>query len=123
MKNFKCFFQIFLVSSGSIIHSHSYREPEKYQGRRVLVIGAGPSGLDLAMHLSNFTKKLVHSHHLKYNQPNFGANYKKKPDIKTFTSDGVFFEDNSFEELDDVILCTGEILDDFFFKCYVRCTR
>ncbi|XP_026315002.1 senecionine N-oxygenase-like [Hyposmocoma kahamanoa] len=104
-------FQGLDLFKGSIIHSHYYREPEKYQGRRVLIVGAGPSGLDLAMHLSNFTKKLVHSHHLKYNQPNFGPNYKKKPDIITFTSDGVVFEDNSFEELDNVILCTGYEFD------------
>lgn len=114
MKNLKYLFQIFMTtvfSTGSVIHSHNYREPETYQDRRVLLVGSGPSGLDLATHLTNFTKKLVHSHHLKYNQPNFGASYKKKPDIKAFTSDGVVFEDDSFEELDDVILCTGEIVD------------
>ncbi|CAH0728413.1 unnamed protein product, partial [Brenthis ino] len=92
---------------GSIIHSHDYKEPERYQNRRVLLIGAGPSGLDLALHLSNSTARLLHSHHLSYNQPDFGKNFVKKPDVKTFVSDGVIFVDDTFEEVDDVILCTG----------------
>lgn len=93
--------------NGSIIHSHDYREPEVYENRRVLLIGAGPSGLDLALHLSNVTAKLVHSHHLVYNQPDFGPNFVKKPDVKTFVPNGVIFVDGTFEEIDDVILATG----------------
>ncbi|KAM3962560.1 flavin-dependent monooxygenase FMO1 [Aphomia sociella] len=92
---------------GKIIHSHDYKEPEAYTNRRVLLVGAGPSGLDLAIHLSNITSKLVHSHHLSYNQPDFSSTYIKKPDIKYFTSDGVVFQDDSYEDVDDVIFCTG----------------
>ncbi|KAL4715947.1 hypothetical protein ACJJTC_013247 [Scirpophaga incertulas] len=92
---------------GKMIHSHDYKDPEDYRDRRVLVVGAGPSGLDLAMHLSNVTSRLVHSHHLKYNQPFFSDTYIKKPDIQLFTSNGVFFQDNTFEEIDDVIFSTG----------------
>ncbi|KAL4715984.1 hypothetical protein ACJJTC_013284 [Scirpophaga incertulas] len=92
---------------GKIIHSHDYKDPEYYRNRRVLLVGAGPSGLDLAMHLSNVTAKLVHSHHLKYNQPFFSDTYVKKPDIRKFTSNGVYFQDNSFEQVDDVIFATG----------------
>ncbi|XP_049877782.1 senecionine N-oxygenase-like [Pectinophora gossypiella] len=92
---------------GTVIHSHDYKDPETYRGRRVLLVGAGASGLDLATHLSNVTAKLVHSHHLAYNQPYFGPNYVKKPDILSFTTDGVVFKDDSFEEIDDVIFCTG----------------
>ncbi|KAL0869186.1 hypothetical protein ABMA27_007469 [Loxostege sticticalis] len=92
---------------GKMIHSHDYKDPEDYRNRRVLIVGAGPSGLDLAIHLSNVTAKLVHSHHLRYNQPFFSDTYVKKPDIKMFTSNGVIFQDGSFEEVDDVIFCTG----------------
>lgn len=37
---------------GSIEHSQSYRSPEKYRNKRVLLIGAGPSALDLAALIS-----------------------------------------------------------------------
>ncbi|XP_047537225.1 senecionine N-oxygenase-like [Vanessa atalanta] len=95
------------VFNGSIIHSHDYREPETYKGRRVLLVGAGPSGLDLAGQLHNITAKLFHSHHLVYNQPKFSEHYFKKPDVEAFTMDGVVFKDGTIEEVDDVIFCTG----------------
>lgn len=74
----------------------------------MLVVGAGSSGLDLGVFLSNVTSKLVHSHHLVYNQPVLPETYVKKPDIMTFTPNGVIFNDGSFEEVDDVIFCTGK---------------
>lgn len=37
---------------GQISHSHTYRKPEPFAGKRVLCIGAGPSGLDLALQIS-----------------------------------------------------------------------
>ncbi|CAB3248993.1 unnamed protein product [Arctia plantaginis] len=92
---------------GKILHSHDYKDPEDYRGQRVMLVGAGASGLDLAVQLSNTTSKLVHSHHLTYNQPKFPGTYVKKPDLQYFTPNGAVFEDNSFEEFDVVIFCTG----------------
>lgn len=34
--------------SGEIMHSHSYRSPELFKGKRVLILGAGNSGCDIA---------------------------------------------------------------------------
>ncbi|KAI8425137.1 hypothetical protein MSG28_006975 [Choristoneura fumiferana] len=95
------------IFEGQIIHVQKYKDPEKYRNRRVLLIGAGPSGLDLAIHLTNVTSRLVHSHHLHYRQPKFGLNYVKKPDVEMFLKNGVVFKDGCYEEVDDVILCTG----------------
>ncbi|XP_039757696.1 senecionine N-oxygenase-like [Pararge aegeria] len=92
---------------GTICHSHDYKAPEPYTGRRVLLVGAGASGLDLTVQLHNITAKLVHSHHLKYTKPNYSERYVKKPDIQGFVENGVVFKDGSFEEVDDVIFCTG----------------
>lgn len=41
---------------GQISHSHTYRKPEPLTGKRVLCIGAGPSGLDLALQISRVAK-------------------------------------------------------------------
>ncbi|KOB72889.1 Flavin-containing monooxygenase, partial [Operophtera brumata] len=68
--------------------SHDYREPAPFSDRRVLLVGAGSSGLDLAVQLSNVTARLLHSHHLQYNQPDLPDTYVKKPDILTFTPTG-----------------------------------
>ncbi|KAK7507062.1 hypothetical protein BaRGS_00001913 [Batillaria attramentaria] len=37
---------------GRVVHSHDYREPSDYVGKRILVIGIGNSGVDLAVELS-----------------------------------------------------------------------
>ncbi|XP_050354178.1 senecionine N-oxygenase-like isoform X2 [Nymphalis io] len=94
--------------SGSIIHSHDYREPVRYKGRRVLVVGAGPSGMDIAIDVAYAAKTLVHSHHSKINfRPVFPKHYIRKPDVKEFNETGAIFNDGSYENLDDVIYCTG----------------
>ncbi|CAH1637687.1 unnamed protein product [Spodoptera littoralis] len=92
---------------GKIMHSHDYKDSEDLRGRRVLLVGAGASGLDLAIQLSNVTEKLFHSHHLNYNQPDFSPTYVKKPDIDSFTPTGAVFVDGSTEDFDQVIFCTG----------------
>ncbi|CAG9565400.1 unnamed protein product [Danaus chrysippus] len=92
---------------GTVIHSHDYKAPEPYKNSNVLVVGGGPSGLDIGIQLQKVAKKIVHSHHFKYNEPQFPKNYIKKPDIKNFVHNGVYFNDSSFEELDHVILATG----------------
>ncbi|VEN37895.1 unnamed protein product [Callosobruchus maculatus] len=41
---------------GTIEHSHSFRSPEPYEGKRVLIVGSGPSGLDLTLQISRVAK-------------------------------------------------------------------
>lgn len=38
--------------TGRYLHSHDYREPEPFRGQRVLVVGVGNSGLDVAADLA-----------------------------------------------------------------------
>ena len=37
---------------GEVLHSHDYREPSRFIGKRVLIIGIGNSGGDMAVELS-----------------------------------------------------------------------
>lgn len=93
---------------GTIIHSHDYREPDPFKGRRVLIVGAGPSGMDIALDVAEVSKSLIHSHHSRVNfQTPFPRHYIRKPDIKEFKETGAIFVDGTFEEFDDVIYCTG----------------
>ncbi len=39
---------------GAYLHSHAYRRPHEFEGRRVLVVGVGNSGLDIAADLAPF---------------------------------------------------------------------
>lgn len=100
--------------SGTIIHSHSYRTSEPYKCRRVLVIGGGPSGMEIGLALTDVCSKVFHSHHSRVNfRTPFPKNYVKKPDVTQLNETGAFFADGSFEEIDDIIYCTGNLFLNF----------
>ncbi|NP_001171913.1 flavin-dependent monooxygenase FMO3 precursor [Bombyx mori] len=93
---------------GDVMHSHDYRVPEIFSGKRVLVVGAGPSGMDIALEVTNVAHKVILSHHLK-EQPRtvFPDNLTQKPDVKRLDGKKVHFADESEDEVDVVFLCTG----------------
>jgi dimethylaniline monooxygenase (N-oxide forming) len=47
--------------SGESLHSHAYRGPERFAGQRVLVVGVGNSGLDIAADLAPFAARTTTS--------------------------------------------------------------
>lgn len=93
---------------GDVMHSHDYRVPEIFTGKKVLVVGAGPSGMDIALEISSVTNKVILSHHLKTRPRTvFPENLIQKPDIVKVEGRKVYFEDGSGEEVDAIFLCTG----------------
>lgn len=44
------------IFEGHQMHSHDYRDPETFRNKRVLVIGAGPSGMDIALQIASTAK-------------------------------------------------------------------
>ncbi len=54
--NSKC-----MVFLGMLMHSHDYRSAEPLAGKSVVLLGAGLSGLDIAMELSNVDAQVCHS--------------------------------------------------------------
>jgi hypothetical protein len=45
--------------SGKILHSHHYKTPEDYTGKRVLIVGIGNSACDIAIDLCRLAKQVV----------------------------------------------------------------
>lgn len=43
---------------GKSLHSHDYRQPEPYHDETVLVIGGGPSAMDVTYHVANVARKV-----------------------------------------------------------------
>ena len=43
---------------GEKMHSHDYRLPQPFQGKTVLALGAGPSGIDIAIELAPYATKV-----------------------------------------------------------------
>lgn len=73
-----------------------------------MIIGAGPSGLDMAYDVAKFASSVTLSHHM--NPPPttpFPDNVNIKPDVKRFTETGVVFEDDTEQSYTIIFYCTG----------------
>lgn len=43
---------------GEITHTHHYRSPITYKDKTVFMLGAGPSGIDIAIDMASQAKKV-----------------------------------------------------------------
>lgn len=113
---------------GRKLHSHYFRKAEEYKGLItnsfikleknlikiiisdciVLIIGAGPSGMDMTNLIDKHAARIYLSNH---SDPpantKFMKNVIQKPDVERFTENGAIFKDGSEENFTDVLLCTG----------------
>nr|XP_023025798.1 senecionine N-oxygenase-like [Leptinotarsa decemlineata] len=93
---------------GSVIHSHDYRNPKSYKNKTVLIIGSGPSGIDIAKLVSSVADKTILSHRSELHPSwKISEEIAIKPEVRQFKPRSVIFHDASEEEIDDVIFCTG----------------
>ncbi|CAI2311294.1 unnamed protein product [Caenorhabditis sp. 36 PRJEB53466] len=94
---------------GTLLHSHDYRKADNYSGKRVLIVGAGPSGIDItlqvaqtAAHVTLISKK---------------ATYPVLPStvlqvathVKSVDVSGVTTSEGDHFEADVIIVCTGYV--------------
>ncbi|XP_017070433.1 senecionine N-oxygenase [Drosophila eugracilis] len=94
--------------AGDYLHSHDFRTKEIFEGKSVLVIGAGPSGMDLSNIISRSAARVTISHHLADIGKNiFFENVQQKPDVRELDEKGAFFVDGSYEQFDTIFFCTG----------------
>ncbi|XP_059607412.1 senecionine N-oxygenase-like [Phlebotomus argentipes] len=94
---------------GRQMHSHDYRSADVFRGERVLVIGAGPSGMDITNDAGTVAEIVVQCHHWQ-EPPNvpFPSNVTQKiADVVRLTEDGAVFSDGSTESFTLIVYCTG----------------
>lgn len=97
---------------GVISHAKTYRVPEDYAGKKVLVVGNASSGLDIAGQISRHSKYppllSVHEPTPPENLAHAGA--EEVPAIEEFlvAEKGVRFQDGRVEkDFDAIVYCTG----------------
>ncbi|XP_053905517.1 uncharacterized protein LOC128849162 isoform X1 [Malaclemys terrapin pileata] len=91
---------------GRLLHSHEYRCPEPFAGRTVVLLGAGPSGVDLTLQLAPVAQRVILSHR----QPTLSAlpgNVLQAAPAVGVAGDTVQFGDGAEHRADVLILCTG----------------
>ncbi|XP_012271470.1 flavin-containing monooxygenase FMO GS-OX-like 4 [Orussus abietinus] len=93
---------------GSCIHSHQYRIPEIYSGKKVCILGASWSGIDIAIEVSNFADKVYLSHNLPTPvDAKMMKNVEQRPGVESVRGKTFIFKDGSSAEIDAFIYCTG----------------
>lgn len=117
---------------GRHMHSHDYRRAETFKGsfivkiswvnplqfktvwifisvdKRVLIIGAGPSGIDLTFLISKYATQVIFSHHTHRQNYVYPSNVILKGSVQQFTKNGVIFKDGTNTDVTEVVFCTGE---------------
>lgn len=95
-----------------VSHSKTYRSPQLYRGKKIIVVGNSASGHDISIELASVAQQPVYlSRRSKArwegDEPPAGVVWK--PTIKDFKEDGAvaFSDDTSLENVDAVIYCTG----------------
>ncbi|KAK3374846.1 hypothetical protein B0H63DRAFT_549154 [Podospora didyma] len=107
-----------------VSHSKQYRRPNKYQGRNLLVVGAGVSSLDICKELSSFANKIYQSvrggtydtpasmlppNALRVGPPaRFDLQEKRREGQQTLGS-VVLADGQVLDDITDVILATGYV--------------
>ncbi|XP_044277007.1 flavin-containing monooxygenase FMO GS-OX-like 2 [Varanus komodoensis] len=91
---------------GHLLHSHSYRHPEPFAGQSVVLVGAGSSGVDLALELLPLAARVMLSHH---GPPVSGLpeDVQQVPLLSQVAQKAVVCSDGSVLQADTLILCTG----------------
>lgn len=107
---------------GGTIHSHDYRKSEPYKDKTLLVLGGGPSGIDISRAAASSAKKVYFSYRAAKFKAVYPSNVVHKPPVVEFEENGARFEDGSEEEFDEVIYCTGYLYSFPFLgeECGVR---
>lgn len=82
----------------------------------VLVIGSGPSGIDLMYAISEFATTVIFSHHTHNATHTLPANVIRMGSVQKFSKNSAIFVDGTEVEITDVIFCTGtDLPTDFTF--------
>mmetsp|Transcript_9181 Transcript_9181/g.27631 ORF Transcript_9181/g.27631 Transcript_9181/m.27631 type:complete len:424 (-) Transcript_9181:740-2011(-) len=92
---------------GEVHHSHYYKEPSPYRDSVIVVLGAGPSGIDIAYELATVAKSVVLSHRGHETDQGLVPNLVQRPAIKCVNGDEVEFEDGRKIRADHIMFCTG----------------
>lgn len=101
--------QLFRCEERTVSHSQEYKTPHAYRGRDVLVIGAGPSGLDIGLEVAEVARKVYVSHSL-WKKRLFGGRVEEVARVDKVLEGGrVLLQDGRVIVVKDMLFCTGYV--------------
>ncbi|XP_064466652.1 uncharacterized protein LOC135377864 [Ornithodoros turicata] len=110
--------------AGRVTHSHDYRTAHSFTGETVLVLGAGPSGIDISLEIATVAKRVYLCHNqLSQLKKDFPATICQEAGILRF--DGghtVVLKNGKTISATCVVLCTGYKMTYRFLSAECRVT-
>ncbi|CAL1685616.1 unnamed protein product [Lasius platythorax] len=93
---------------GLILHSHAYRKPDEFFGKKVLVLGAASSGIDIGIDLSKYAACVYLSHnHDRLTSP-LPSNMIQVAGIESIDKTTFRLRDGTtVDDINVLIFCTG----------------
>ncbi len=97
---------------GQLMHSHNYREPSPFRGKRVAVLGASASAVDLSAEIGRIAAALYWCAPAFATLPDAARSntlFQRRTDIETLRADGaIVLQDGAvLDEVDVLVFCTG----------------
>ncbi|XP_014236062.1 flavin-containing monooxygenase FMO GS-OX5-like [Trichogramma pretiosum] len=92
---------------GKILHSHIYRYPQEFEGKTVLVLGAGFSGIDISQDMSPYVNKIYLSHNKPKIQSRLPKNVEQVAGLASVNGSTLILRDNSTLQADVILFATG----------------
>ena len=106
---------------GRIIHSHDYRVNDAFRQQNVMILGAGPSGMDIAIEVALVARKVFLVHRKKTEYPNMPPNViQMLSSIKSLERNLVLLENGTcLDDIHTIIWATGYDYDFHFLDSSV----
>ncbi|KAK0161256.1 hypothetical protein PV327_009745 [Microctonus hyperodae] len=93
--------------SGDSMHSHDYRTPEKYENKIVIILGAGFSGIDIGVEISDYAQHVYLSHNNSRLITVLPLNMTEVQGIESINGNNFILNDGTIIIADALIYCTG----------------
>ncbi|XP_056103774.1 uncharacterized protein LOC130082889 [Rhinichthys klamathensis goyatoka] len=93
---------------GKVLHSHSYRYPEPFANKSVVVLGARASGVDISIELAQVNARVILSHSTPTMSLPLPVGIQQATSVVGVLENGSLqFQDGSVTRADILLFCTG----------------
>ena len=97
--------------AGTVLHSHNYRQPDAFEGARVVVLGSSASGIDLTRELADVASEVFFAGHAFRGEPpaarQTGKVRRCGPVAGFAGADVVLASGERIPDVDAFVFCTG----------------
>lgn len=105
---------------GTVLHSRTFDNPDVFENKKVVVVGNGASGLDVAIQILSVTApvSVCRRHEAPSDVLFDGENMVLKPELTKVDAQTqtVYYQDGSSDHADVILFCTGYLYEFPFLK-------